>query len=79
MRGLRILVTKYWVQVHFKGGKTIKGLLMAPKDKDPITNKSGSYTDTNVVKMGVKKNTLENLQEPLQRSSKNIRNPLSNP
>ena len=24
-----------------KGGQTIKGLLMAPKDKDPITNKSG--------------------------------------
>ena len=32
---------KYGVQVHFKGGQTIKGLLMAPKDKDPITNKSG--------------------------------------
>ena len=29
------------VQVHFKGGQTIKSLLMAPKDKDPITNKSG--------------------------------------
>ena len=32
---------KCGVQVHFKGGQTIKGLLMAPKDKDPITNKSG--------------------------------------
>ena len=32
---------KYGVQVHLKGGQTIKGLLMAPKDKDPITNKSG--------------------------------------
>ena len=32
---------KYGVQVHFKGGQTIKGLLMAPKDKDPITSKSG--------------------------------------
>ena len=32
---------KYGVQVHFKGGQTIKGLLMAPKDKDPNTNKSG--------------------------------------
>ena len=31
---------KYGVQVHFKGGQSIKGLLMAPKDKDPITNKS---------------------------------------
>ena len=32
---------KYGVQIHFRGGQTIKGLLMAPKDKDPITNKSG--------------------------------------
>ena len=32
---------KYGVQVHFKGGQTIKDLLMTPRDKDPITNKSG--------------------------------------
>ena len=32
---------KYGIQVHFKGGQTIKDLLMAPKDKDPITNKTG--------------------------------------
>ena len=32
---------KYGVQVHFKGGLTIKNLLMAPKDKDPILKKSG--------------------------------------
>ena len=32
---------KYRVQVHFKGGQTIKSLLMAPKDKNLITNKSG--------------------------------------
>ena len=32
---------KYGVQVHFKGGQTIKSLLMAPKDKDPILKKSG--------------------------------------
>ena len=32
---------KFGVQVFFKGGQTIKNLFMAPKDKDPITNKSG--------------------------------------
>ena len=32
---------KYGVQVHIKGGLTIKNLLMAPKDKDPILKKSG--------------------------------------
>ena len=33
--------SKYGVQVHLKGGQTIKSLLMAPKDNDPITSKSG--------------------------------------
>ena len=32
---------KCGVQVYFKGGQTIKNLLMVPKDKDPITKKSG--------------------------------------
>ena len=32
---------KYGIQVHFKGGQTIKDLFMAPKDKDPIANNSG--------------------------------------
>ena len=31
----------YGVQVYFKGGNTIKNLLMAPKDQDAIHNKSG--------------------------------------
>ena len=31
----------YGIQVFFKGGKTIKDLLMAPKDRDLITQKSG--------------------------------------
>ena len=33
--------SKHGVQVYFKGGTTIKNLLMAPKDKDPIQKKSG--------------------------------------
>ena len=32
---------KHGVQVYFKGGNTIKSLLMAPKDKDPLMKKSG--------------------------------------
>ena len=32
---------KFGVQVFFKGGQTIRSLPMAPKDKGPITNKSG--------------------------------------
>ena len=32
---------KYGIEVHLKGGHTIKDLLMTPKDKDPILKKSG--------------------------------------
>ena len=32
---------KYGIQVYFRGGKTIKDLLVAPKDRDHITKKSG--------------------------------------
>ena len=31
----------YGVKVYFRGGTTIKNLLMAPKDKDPMLKKSG--------------------------------------
>ena len=33
---------KYGVQVYFKGGVTIKSLLMAPKDQDPMLKRSGA-------------------------------------
>ena len=33
--------SKYGIQVYFKGGITIKSLLMAPKDPDPMLKRSG--------------------------------------
>ena len=39
--GMKNVCSKHGVQVHYKGGSTIKSLLMAPKDKDYITKKSG--------------------------------------
>ena len=35
--------SNYGVQVYFKGGTTIKNLLMAPKDIDPMMKKSGGH------------------------------------
>ena len=32
---------RYGIQTHFKGGSTIKNLLVSPKDKDPMVNQSG--------------------------------------
>ena len=44
-RGLSESIKKrcsnYGVQVYFRGGTTIKNLLMAPKDLDPMMKKSG--------------------------------------
>ena len=33
---------RYGIQTHFKGGRTIKNLLVSPKDKDPMLNQSGA-------------------------------------
>ena len=38
---LKKTCSEYGVQVYFKGGNTIKSLLMAPKDQDAIHSKSG--------------------------------------
>ena len=32
---------RYGIRTHFKGGRTIKNLLVFPKDKDPMVNQSG--------------------------------------
>ena len=33
---------RYGIQTYFKGGSTIKNLLVSPKDKDPTVNQSGA-------------------------------------
>ena len=38
---MKNVVRKHGIQTYFKGGNTIKSLLMTPKDKDHITKKSG--------------------------------------
>ena len=38
---MKNICSKHGIQVHYRGGNTIKGLLMTPKDKDHITMKSG--------------------------------------
>ena len=38
---LKKICSRHGMQVYCKGGNTIKDLLMAPKDKDPIMRKSG--------------------------------------
>ena len=33
---------RYGIQTHFKGGRSIKSLLVSPKDKDAMVNQSGA-------------------------------------
>ena len=48
---------RYGIQTHFKGGHTIRHLLVSPKDKDPMVSKMGPYTGSNVVILPVIMNT----------------------
>ena len=59
------MMKKYGVEVHFKGGLTIKNLLMAPKDKDHILKKSGVIYRYSCDRWSVMRSTLGNQQELL--------------
>ena len=63
---------KYGIDVHLKGGHTIKDLLMAPKDKDPLLKKVGSYTGISVTGWIVMMNTLGSQLGILKRGLRNI-------
>ena len=46
--------------MHFTGGRTIKDLIVKPRDRDTIFQKSGVINiDTSVAEWTVKKNMLE--------------------
>ena len=38
---IKTICSRYGIQTHFKGNITIKNLLVSPRDKDPMANKSG--------------------------------------
>ena len=44
---------RYGIQVHYKSGKTIKEELVAPKDQDHITKKSGIYLQIPMWQVGM--------------------------
>ena len=58
---------QYGIDVHLKGGQTIKDHLMSPKDKEPINKKVGSYTGTSVTGLIVIMNILVSQLEILKR------------
>ena len=41
-KSIKKICSRYGIQTHFKGYSTIKNLLVSPRDKDPMANKSGA-------------------------------------
>ena len=39
-KSIKKICSRYGIQTHFKGNSTIKNLLVSPKDKDHMANKS---------------------------------------
>ena len=69
---------KHGIEMHFKGGSTIKDLLVHPKDKDTILQKGGviyRYKCVTYLNWTVKKNILGNQAELLQKGSENTWGP----
>ena len=45
---IKKICSRYGIQTHLKGNSTIKNLLVSPKDKDPMANKSGAIYGSSV-------------------------------
>ena len=51
------ICSKHGVTIHFKGGQTLKNILVSPKDKDTMTKKTVSSICTDVIRLTVMRNT----------------------
>ena len=66
---------KYGIDVHLKGGHTIKDHLMSPKDKDPLLKKVGSYTGISVTGLIVMMNIGESARNFEERLKEHLKAP----
>ena len=41
-KSIKKICSKYGIQTHFRGNRTIKNILVSPKDKDPMEKKGGA-------------------------------------
>ena len=46
--GIKRICSKYGIQTYFKGNRTIKEILVEPKDKDPMEKREGLSTGISV-------------------------------
>ena len=76
VKGSRNHATNLGYRFTSKDDRPSEASLWLQRTKILLPPKVESYADINAMKMGVKKSILENLLDPLQRGSKNIRRPL---
>ena len=55
--GIKKICSRYGIQTLFKGGSTIKNLLVSPKDKDPMVSQVMPSIGINVGTLPVMMNT----------------------
>ena len=67
---IKKICSRYDIQTHFKGNSTIKNLLVSPKDKDPMANKSGAIYWFQCGTFHVMMSTLGKLLGPLMKDSR---------
>ena len=72
---LKKICGKHGVQVYFKGGHTIKSLLMTPKDQDPILKKSGVIYRYKCGRVECDEEYIGESSRSLERGLKNIKRP----
>ena len=70
---LKKVCSRHGVQVYFKGGNTIKNLLVATKDQDPILKKSGVIYRYKFDRVDCDEEYIGESSRVLERGSRNIR------
>ena len=68
---LKKICKKHGVDIHFKGGQTLKNILVSPKDKDRITSKNSVIYSYTCGALTVVKSTLVNQGEHLGKDTRN--------
>ena len=66
------ICSKHGILMHFKGSKTIRDLLVNPKNKNTIHQESGWYMDLSMQGWTARMYALMNLDEHLKKDSKSI-------
>ena len=73
VESIKKICSKYGIQTHFKGNRTIKEMLVKPKDKDPRERKSGAiywYQCGELTCDGVHRGDIQDLWRKIQGTPK---------